>query len=221
MDIKKALQTMAGLVLPATCPACRKTPAPYPFSLCRKCRGRVLSGRRPPLASTGHIRYIASCRGYEGAVAQCLKQFKSSAGYSLRHVFRELVEKTLDEAVIPPGVIDVVVPVPLHRSKLRRRGFNQSAIIAQYICSRSSLPFSERSLIKKRRTPSQMCLSGRKRKKNLEGAFSVRDKEILSGKVVLLVDDVMTTGTTLEVCAKELLKAGAKDVLAFTLARTL
>jgi ComF family protein len=116
---------------------------------------------------------------------------------------------------------DVIVPVPLHPSRLRARGFNQSLLIADRLGRHLGLPVSATGLIRTIATEPQTSLPRSKRIGNLRRAFTVRHIEAFDGRSVLLVDDVFTTGTTLNECAKALRTAGATSVSALTLARTI
>jgi len=125
-----------------------------------------------------------------------------------------------------PGETDwVVVPVPLHGSKLRQRSFNQSELIARAALKRQPAPVRFRLetsiLARQRETVSQAGLTRHQRRENLRGAFVVRNLSALRNRDVLLVDDVFTTGTTISECARVLLRAGARRVWAATVARTL
>lgn len=113
---------------------------------------------------------------------------------------------------------DIVIPVPMTKRSLLRRGFNQSALIAREISKWKGMPLDIDCLQKTKETAPQVGLRAEERMKNLRGAFSVSDD--LRGKKVLLVDDVMTTGTTLRECSKALLKAGAESVACLVIART-
>jgi ComF family protein len=136
-------------------------------------------------------------------------------------VFNEMMLKYL--AVNPDlrGSIDLIIPIPLHRNKLRLRGYNQSELLAKTLSGITSKPVSTSNLIKTKNTPTQTSLLKNDRLKNLKDSFSVFYPSLIKSNSILLVDDVMTTGTTLNSCAAELLKSGAKEVFAFTLARTL
>jgi ComF family protein len=116
----------------------------------------------------------------------------------------------------------VVVPVPLHRRRQRSRGFNQSERIAHAALTRMREPrlhLNSKLLLRKRATVTQTGLTRHQRRANLRGAFAVTDRTRLKDQVVLLVDDVMTTGTTAYECARVLQRAGAKQVLVATVAR--
>jgi ComF family protein len=116
--------------------------------------------------------------------------------------------------------VDLVIPVPLHPKRLREREFNQSLLLADRIARRLGLPLSYANLVRIAPAPAQTTLSRKRRLKNLRGAFAVRRPDAIAGKRILLIDDVFTTGATVNECAKTLRKAGAGDVFALTLART-
>ncbi len=117
------------------------------------------------------------------------------------------------------GKADVVVPVPLHWLRLARRGFNQSDVLAGAVSRASGRPLSQ-ALRRTRRTRQQIRLSGAARRRNVEGAFAIRDaaRADVAGRRVVLIDDVITTGATIHACTRALLHAGAAhvDVLAFS-----
>jgi ComF family protein len=116
--------------------------------------------------------------------------------------------------------IDAVVAVPLHRRRERERGFNQADILARAVAQRLHRPVLRRAVERVRPTPPQAG-KARDRVRNVRGAFAVRDQERIDGRSLLLVDDVLTTGATVNECAKVLMKAGARAVLVYTLARAL
>ena len=116
---------------------------------------------------------------------------------------------------------DVIVPVPLHGSRLRAREFNQSLLIADHLGRYLMRPVSATDLVRVMATEPQTTLSRSQRLRNLRRAFHVRNTVPFAGRHVLLVDDVFTTGTTLNECAKALRAAGAESVSALTLARTI
>lgn len=117
---------------------------------------------------------------------------------------------------------DLFVPVPLHYWRFVGRRYNQSALLAQALAAHCNLPCIPDALIRTRATLPQTGLTRSQREKNVQGAFTVKSryKDALKGKNVLLIDDVLTTGTTLKQCAKILLKAGVANVRVLTLART-
>lgn len=114
--------------------------------------------------------------------------------------------------------VDLVVPVPLHRWRLLRRRYNQSALLAQVLARHTGVPFRPAALSRVRPTRSQGRLSAAGRARNVRGAFAARPEQV-KGRSVLLVDDVLTSGATLSACARTLKRVGAREVFAVTLAR--
>jgi len=114
---------------------------------------------------------------------------------------------------------DLIVPVPLHRKRLRQRGFNQSQLIGDVLRKRLRVPQEIGNLRRVRWTESQTGLDAGDRVRNVRGAFAVRNPQRLEGRRVLLVDDVLTTGSTMRACAESLREAGAAAVFAVTVAR--
>jgi ComF family protein len=118
-------------------------------------------------------------------------------------------------------VFSLIIPVPLHRKRLRERGFNQAVILAHQIARRFSLPLDFMTLRRERFTAPQVGLGREERSANVRMAFAVRKPEKLAGRKILLVDDVTTTGSTLTECASVLMQAKAETVAILTLARAL
>jgi ComF family protein len=113
----------------------------------------------------------------------------------------------------------VLVPVPLEKRKLKWRGFNQAEEVGKEIAKFLKIQLVNNVLKKIKETPPQVELSDRERKENIKGVFLCKNSEQIKGKKILLVDDVYTTGSTLEECAKVLKKAGAKEVIGIVIAR--
>jgi ComF family protein len=111
------------------------------------------------------------------------------------------------------------VPVPLHRSKLRVREFDQALALARHVSQGVGIPLWADVLIRHRPTLSQVGLSAAERQRNIRGAFTVRKPQHCAGKALLLIDDVYTTGATVQECARRLRQAGATRVDVYTLAR--
>lgn len=121
--------------------------------------------------------------------------------------------------VVKLGVnFDYVIPVPLHPLRQKKRGYNQSELLCIPLKEKLELDVDSAILVKTNDTRSQAGLSRNERIENLEGAFKVSDNRKVKGKIILLVDDVFTTGTTINECSKTLLDAGAKEVYSITLA---
>ncbi len=115
---------------------------------------------------------------------------------------------------------DIIVPVPLHYSRLIKRKYNQSVILADKLSKMVGIPVDRFSLIRHKKTRPQVEFSGRQRVNNVKNAFSVKNPENIKGKRIILIDDVLTTGSTIKECASVLKKAGAKSIDVLTVART-
>jgi ComF family protein len=140
-----------------------------------------------------------------------------------RRVAGQLAERLLESPSTRRLVVgsDVLVPVPLHPRRLRERGFNQSALLAREIGRRTGRPCGDGALVRRKDTPSQAGLSAAARRRNVEGAFAVRRRGLVAGRVVTLVDDVFTTGATAYACARVLEAGGAREVRLLSVAQVL
>ncbi|MFC1480349.1 ComF family protein [Candidatus Omnitrophota bacterium] len=221
MVLQKLLGSYINILLPSSCAACGKSLAAYPLPVCPRCLRLILAKNPPAIQSSNHLKKIWSCRPYEDVVRECIKKFKYREKRHMMIVFENMIRKFLSENNLPSDPVDLIVPVPLHPIRRHARGYNQSELISEALSGRFSAPVCSHALIKTKNTVPQMGLSRKNRIKNLKNSFAVVDRLYLVGKSILLVDDIMTTGATLDTCAVTLLGAGVKEVFAFTLARTL
>jgi ComF family protein len=153
---------------------------------------------------------------FEGVIQQAVYQLKYR---NLRSIAPMLAGFLYDFMKTNPVQGDVLVPVPLHKSRNRERGYNQSTLLAKELAKLSGLLLIQNSLVKhKKSIPQARSANVEERKKNVSGVFSVCDGR-LKGKTVILIDDVSTSGATLDACAGVLKKAGAVSVWGLTLAR--
>lgn len=160
-------------------------------------------------ADSRHLAY------YEGVIRECVHALK----YHEDRGLGELMARWLTQLVISADwPIDLVIPVPLSNQRLKSRGYNQSALIAKPAAARLEVSYRPYGLKRVLDTPSQVGLSAEERRRNVLRAFAAEPK-IVSTRSILLVDDVMTTGSTLSACANALLNAGATTVYAITIAR--
>jgi ComF family protein len=162
---------------------------------------------------------------YEGGLRELIHLLKYEQVRPAANVLGRMLSEAIIDLLPALGEQTIVVPVPLHVCKMRQRGFNQSELIARaalkLIADGNSLELSSAVLERSRETQSQIGLSRHQRRENMRGAFAVVRPEVLTGRAVLLVDDVLTTGTTVSECARVLRRAGASKVFVATVARTL
>ncbi len=159
-----------------------------------------------------------SAARYDGVVSEALRQLKYEKALWLAPDLAELLHTCLN-AEYPGRTFDVLVPVPLHHVRRRARGFNQSTILAHELGRRMGYPSSPGLLRRIRPTTTQTNLTAKQRLSNVVGAFQYKKGKRLVNQRVLLIDDVMTTGATVNACAKTLKEGGAASVHVITAAR--
>jgi ComF family protein len=141
------------------------------------------------------------------------KQFNSAV--TLGKMFAEKHRELLEE-----WSIDLIIPIPLHHLKKAERGFNQSDFFAKGISKQSGIKLSTNAVKRIRYTESQTGFNRKKREENMENAFKVKKENLVDGKNILLVDDVITTGATIRECGKALFSSGADQIFAGSIAVT-
>ena len=161
---------------------------------------------------------LRACAFHSGPLRTAIHQFKYNDLKCLAAPFGDMMSQGWS-LLAPGGVVaDLVVPVPLHRTRQRGRGYNQAALLAEQLGGRLDLPVRADVLIRTKATAPQVGLSTDERRANVHGAFACIDGS-LAGTRVLLVDDVYTTGSTLEAASAALQQGGVESVWAYTLAR--
>ena len=165
------------------------------------------------LALEGLRSLYVFCEGARDLVHALKYSYHSTLASPMGELMARYLEGT-------PLIADVLVPVPLHPRRQRTRGYNQSLLLAREMSLRSGLPLAARALLRRRDTPPQArAVEASARRRNVAGAFDCRPGAV-AGRRVLLVDDVTTTGATLDACARVLLaQGGASSVWALTFAR--
>jgi len=187
------------------------TPADGAKQLCPICREQP--GQEKRIYAFDRARSYAV---YDGALVRAILLLKFERMEPLGVWFAE----RLAEVVKTEGLsADVVVPVPLHRDRERERGYNQADLVAKPLARRLKLPHRAVLLVRTRPRPDKQVLSLEERWESVRGAFATRPGSQVDNLRVLLVDDVMTTGATLDACSRALLEAGAKSVIGLTVAR--
>lgn len=185
--------------------------------LCRRC-GRELEYPRQPCGCRGRLRALSSLRSaaaYEGPLERAIQRFKYDGWRFLAPALAGLLADRLAVDGAPSAYL---LAVPLHSHRGRERGYNQAQLLARELGRRCGLSFPGGSLARIRDTPSQVGLDRAQRRANVAQAFAWQGPP-LGGAPVLLVDDVATTGATLEACAAALRQAEAGIVTGLTVAR--
>lgn len=194
-------------------PVCNRLGIPLPFD---PGGGPIISAAaaaRPP--QYDHARAVAH---YTGTMRELIHMFKYADQHAPRRLFVRLLERAGRELLAD---CDLIVPVPLSRQKLRARRFNQAALLTHDLAKATGTSYEPQLLQRRKNTISQVGLTRDQRRRNMQGAFAVPKAKTakIKDRTVLLVDDVITTGTTVEACARILKQAGAGrvDILALAI----
>ncbi len=206
------------------CPVCREGFVPLPAAHCSRCG-------RPFQTSLASVHICATCLEkppvfdqalaaglFQDALRSAIHDFKYRLRVELASALAAFMARELVPPFYPPEA-DLILPVPLHRRRLRERGFNQALLLARELFAQWKDRIRFNLLRRVRWTEPQINFSGRERRTNVLRAFAVPNPEFVLDKSVILVDDVFTTGATVNECARVLKKAGARSVLVLTLAR--
>jgi competence protein ComFC len=195
-------QTVKLLAVTEICPLCG---IPQPEAeLCAEC-------------TTYHPVYTAlrSWGSYEGTLRTAIHRLKYHSDIGLSETLARPLTGLLRDL---DWQVDLVTAVPLSSKRRRQRGYNQAALLARWVGLSAGVPFQPKALIRLRDTASQVGLHAHQRRENVAGAFQARS-ETAQGKKVLIIDDVTTTGATMQACAQALISAGANQIYGLTLAR--
>ncbi|WP_031480519.1 ComF family protein [Maridesulfovibrio frigidus] len=221
------------------CPVCR---APHAAAslICEECSGDILEKADNSCILCGinifttenKKRLCADCiedsplhkrlyyyGPYDGLLRRLILDWKFGNSFGYGSVLSQLAVVTAQE-IPKESHPDIIIPVPLHPSRLRKRGFNQSIVLGKSIAKALGTKFSDRALVRVRKTTPQTELSKNERAENMAKAF-IADSSIIADKKILLIDDVYTTGATSRECTRTLYKAGAQRIEVLVLAKPL
>lgn len=207
------MQEMLDLLFPKKCIDCGKISEKW---ICDNCFGNIKYGKIEEFKE-GEIKYLISLFAYSEIRDKMLK-FKFNNIAYIKNYFVELVirnfriRKMIEE-------FDLIIPVPMYWKKKLKRGYNQSELIAKGISKELKIPMNNNVLIKYKNTKTQSLLDLEERKNNLRECFKLKNIEGLENKNVLLVDDIYTTGITINECVKKLKASGLRNISVFVIAK--
>ncbi|MDD5553366.1 MAG: ComF family protein [Candidatus Omnitrophica bacterium] len=235
------LNTLTDIVYPKVCIACKrhlKGITSVDELVCGECWKKIKKNAPPFCRSCGrHLerpvtksicpacvrkslyfdRAFSPCV-YEGVIKDLIHAFKYRGKDHLGPALGNLMAQFVEDYTLPMDMMDLIIPVPLHKTRLREREFNQAAVLSSHVAGKFKKEMSPEALKRVRNTKTQTDLQPDKRLLNVKGSIAVSAEKDLKGKNILLIDDVLTTGATCSEAALALKNAGANIVFVLTLA---
>jgi ComF family protein len=221
------LKSLVDFIYPPTCLLCEEK-CEENGPLCPSCTDEISNSVHPTVQKgkkdfqhlSGEIFFdcVVTCWDYTPKILQLIHRMKYRRGRKLGYFLGDIAGRALGSCLDECNE-GLVIPVPLHRVRRRERGFNQSEVICRGLIEYLPVQLYPDILTRKRNTSSQTKLSAEERQRNVKNAFTIKQSNIISEKRILIVDDVCTTGATLNSCASVLKKSGAKNVTGVALSR--
>ena len=210
-------ENFLNLIFPEVCGFCDKT---NKNNLCKACELSLSKYQINCITKTKgkYFDYLFSALKYENAVREKIIKYKFNEKSYLYKTFAKIIIKN-KKIYRFLKLYDIIISVPMHKHKKSVRGYNQSELIAREIAKQMELKFEKDILVKQRKTEVQSTLTKTQRIKNVKGVFFITDFTKVRGKKVILVDDIYTTGSTVNECSKVLKRAGAKEICVVTIAK--
>jgi len=226
--IEEPFIRLLDLIFPPSCAGCGKlgvhwcddcyaSVKPITQPVCEKCGLPVKhQAELCNCADTIHsLDYFRAYSIYTPPLSNAIKQLKYERDFAIAKKLAFYLIKLYNEYKIKA---DLVIPVPLNKNRIRERGFNQASLLAKFFANELQLPYEKQALVRTKNTRSQVGLSRLERLSNVQEAFQA-NPALIMGKTIIIIDDVSTTGATLEACASTLKNAGAMKVIGLSLAR--
>ncbi len=239
--LRQIIRGLASIIYPKCCLSCKAkiNPEENEEPVCTKCKGEIKKNLPPFCLCCGrHLEknspYKSICTGcvkkrvhfdrcfspcsYEGVIKKLIHEFKYKKATNLSGVLSEIMINFIKEYRLPVKDLDLIIPVPLHKARLREREFNQAKELSLPIAKEFKKEMLESALLRSLNTKTQTGLDNKERISNVAGSFKVKEDLQLKDKNILLVDDVLTTGSTASEAALALKNSGALTVFVLTLA---
>ncbi len=228
---------LLSMIYPKCCPVCGRIILPKGRVVCEQCKNSLQLIKEPRCKKCSkpinnetaeycydcqrkqyHYSYGISVWVYDKAMQKSIAAFKYKHKKEYADFYVDQILSHCKE-VLDRMKLDLIVPVPIHKRRLKQRGYNQASTLAKGIAKGLGITWSDEILVRKVNTTPQKLLNPTDRLHNLRHAFSLKDEKRLqiTSKKILLVDDIYTTGSTIEVCSQILIKAGAKEVYFVTI----
>ena len=215
--LKKIIDTLIYIIFPPICPVCKEI-VDERGDFCPPCLEKILRKDfypNPP----AQIEKVMRITKYRGGTQKLLRKLKFDNSLSTLPALKKILEIVSDDKIVIDFLknVDVAVCVPLHEKRLKERGYNQTELIFSDWLQSLNIPV-EKILLRTKKTPKLFNLNPKERKEVLHGAFETVEGADVTGKKILIVDDIYTTGATVTECAEALKKIGAAQVYVLALA---
>lgn len=209
---------LLDLLFPPRCAFCRKVLKPGESGMCKKCAASISRTNKGGAQSGDFFSVCVSPLYYEKAVRDAILRFKFNDTTVYADIFGKLIAECVEENL--KGRYDLITWIPLSVKRLKKRGYDQAMLLAMSAALKLD-DVAVELLRKHTDVPAQSGVGpAEKRRANISGVYCVVDEELVRGKRILLIDDIITTGSTISECAKTLKYSGAKEIVCCTLART-
>jgi ComF family protein len=225
--------SLLNLVFPRRCPICDEIVVPYGNLICKNCQENLKYVKDPFCMKCGkqlkeHIEFCHDCinlqhfynKGFALYDYQSIKSSLYRYKYKGRQEYADFYGKEIAQHLgeqIRGLHVDALIPVPLHRKKLKSRGYNQSALLANAIGKELNIPVMDKLIYRIKNTVPQKELDNHQRQNNLKKAFKISEN-VVKLRAIIIVDDIYTTGSTIDCISKEFIKVGIENIYFITIA---
>ncbi|CAK7049905.1 ComF family protein [Tissierella sp.] len=212
------LQTLNSLLFPTKhiCLFCKEKNGSIKGYICKECYENLEVLNREVQIDSIYINKVYYSLSYNRFIREMMKNYKYNGKNYLYKPFGEIMIRTIENKKIAED-IDIIIYVPTHKRKEALRGYNQAELLAVYISKNLEKPLLRENLIKTKWTKEQSHSNKIDRITNLKGSFQIKDSSEIERKKILLVDDIITTGVTMDECSRVLINNGAKEVIGIAL----
>jgi competence protein ComFC len=212
------LQTLNSLLFPTKhiCLFCKEKNGSIKGYICKECYENLEVLNREVQIDSIYINKVYYSLSYNRFIREMMKNYKYNGKNYLYKPFGEIMIRTIENKKIAED-IDIIIYVPTHKRKEALRGYNQAELLAVYISKNLEKPLLRENLIKTKWTKEQSHSNKIDRIINLKGSFQIKDSSEIERKKILLVDDIITTGVTMDECSRVLINNGAKEVIGIAL----
>lgn len=211
------LNKIIELIYPNVCGFCNKIISKeYTCKSCKEKLQYIYESEKQQVSVNDNFDVLICAYKYKSIVRNKILEYKFK---NKKYLYRSLSERLHKLLLRYENEIDYIIPVPIHIKRYFKRGYNQSELVARFLSQNLKKRMLKSVIVKIKNTRPQSLLTASKRKKNVCGAYKIKNSKLINGKTILLVDDIYTTGATVNECAKVLKENGVKKIIVATIAK--